>query len=166
MSNASGTMSRKEKSGAALVEMCSVRVGKTLFGVPITHILEIVGGAHPQPVPLAPRFVGGLVHYRGDVLTTVSLRHLLELPPLEGAQDILVLESGGGCFGLLVDSVGEVLTVSSADHEPNPSILDEKRRKLFAGAYKLKDSLLVMLDPERLDPIRLDTAQPAAALAA
>jgi purine-binding chemotaxis protein CheW len=163
MSNANGGLRGKEKTAAALVEMCSVRLGKTLFGVPIKHILEIVGGARPQPVPLAPSFVGGLVHYRGDVLTTVSLRHLLDMPPRDGAQDILVLESSGGCFGLLVDSVGEVLTVSTADHEPNPSILDERRRALFAGAYKLKDSLLVMLDPERLDPIQLDPAQAGAA---
>ena len=140
------------------VELCSVRVGKTMFGVPIGNILEIVGSARPQPVPLAPDYVGGLVHYRGDVLTTVSLRYLLGLPPLEGTQDILVLESAGGCFGLLVDSVGEVLTVSAADYEPNPSILDERRRALLAGAYKLKDSLLVMLDPERLDPLLLSQA--------
>jgi len=160
MSNVVNSIKRKEKT-ATLVEMCSVRVGQGLFGVPITHILEIVGSARPQPVPLAPSFVGGLVHYRGDVLTTVSLRHLLGMPPKDGTQDILVLESAGGCFGLLVDSVGEVLTVSSAEHEPNPSILDERRRALFAGAYKLKDSLLVMLDPERLDPIRLGGAQAA-----
>jgi purine-binding chemotaxis protein CheW len=166
MSSTGATLIRKDKTAAALVEICSVRLGKTLFGVPISHILEIVGGARPQPVPLAPGYVGGLVHYRGDVLTTVSLRHLLDLPPREGSQDILVLESLGGCFGLLVDSVGEVLTVSSAEHEPNPSILDERRRGLFAGAYKLKDSLLVMLDPERLDPIRLESMRPAAALAA
>src|ERR1035437_6542706 len=107
---------RKEKAAAALLEVCTVRLGSTTFGVPITHILEIVGAARPQPVPLAPIFVGGLVHYRGDVLTTVSLRQLLGLPPKEGRQDILVLESSGGCFGLLVDSVGEVLTVSSAAH--------------------------------------------------
>jgi purine-binding chemotaxis protein CheW len=151
----------KEKVSAALVEMCSVRVGQTLFGVPINHILEIVGSARPRPVPLAPAFVGGLVHYRGDVLTTVSVRQLLGLPPKDGPQDILVLESSGGCFGLLVDSVGEVLTVSSADHEANPSTLDERRRALFAGAYKLKDSLLVMLDPERLDPMRLAEVQTA-----
>jgi len=152
------TVAFDSKEQAALVEMCSVRLGQALFGVPITHILEIVGSAHPQPVPLAPVFVGGLVHNRGDVLTTVSLRQLLGMPPREGPQDILVLESAGGCFGLLVDSVGEVLTVSSADHEPNPSILDERRRDLFAGAYKLKDGLLVMLDPERLDPMRLSAA--------
>jgi purine-binding chemotaxis protein CheW len=69
-----------------------------------------------------------------------------------------VLESAGGCLGLLVDSVGEVLTVSLADHEPNPSVLDERRSALFAGAYKLKEGLLVMLDPERLDPLRLGGA--------
>jgi purine-binding chemotaxis protein CheW len=152
---------RKKKAAATLVEMCSVRVGQGLYGIPITHILEIVGNARPQPVPLAPGFVGGLVHYRGDVLTTVSLRQVLGLPAREGSQDILVLESAGGCFGLLVDSVGEVLTVSQADHEPNPSTLDERRRVLFAGAYKLKESLLVMLDPERLDPMRLSAGQAA-----
>jgi purine-binding chemotaxis protein CheW len=158
MSTGSGPLQPKKKP-AALVEMCSVRLGQALFGVPIRHIIEIVGSARPQPVPLAPGFVGGLVHYRGDVLTTVSLRRLLGLPPEEGPQDILVLESAGGCFGLLVDSVGEVLTVSSADHEPNPSILDDSQKALFDGAYKLKDSLLVMLNPERLDPMLLGGAR-------
>jgi purine-binding chemotaxis protein CheW len=159
--SAAAVRSNSKAKTASLVEMCSVRLGQTLFGVPISHILEIVGSARPQPVPLAPSFVGGLVHYRGDVLTTVSLRQLLGMPQREGPQDILVLESKGGCFGLLVDSVGEVLTVSSADYEPNPSILDERRRALFAGAYKLEDRLLVMLDPERLDPMRLSAAQAA-----
>ncbi|MGC1463285.1 MAG: chemotaxis protein CheW [Terracidiphilus sp.] len=154
------TVLHKKEKASAVMEVCSVRLAETWFGVPITHILEIVGTARPQPVPLAPAYVGGLVHYRGDVLTTVSLRQLLDLPPKEGAQAILVIDSSGGCFGLLVDAVGEVLTVSSSDHEPNPSILDRRRKTLFAGAYKLKDKLLVMLDPEQLDPLRLSQDQP------
>jgi purine-binding chemotaxis protein CheW len=161
MSTATVALHRKEKTAATLIEMCTVRLGSSMFGVPITHILEIVGAARPQPVPLAPIFVGGLIHYRGDVLTTVSLRQLLDLPPKEGRQDLLVMECAGGVFGLLVDSVSEVLTVSSADYEPNPSILDNRRKALFAGAYKLKDSLLVMLDPEQLDPMRLSAARAA-----
>ncbi|HWA93632.1 MAG TPA: chemotaxis protein CheW [Terracidiphilus sp.] len=150
-----------EPSTETSVELCSVRVDTGSFGVPIAHILEIVGNAQPQPVPLAPEFVGGLVHYRGDVLTTVSLRQLLGMPQLEEEQDILVLESSHGTFGLLVDSVGEVLTVPSSAHEPNPSTLDESCRELFAGTYKLKDGLLVMLNPEYLDPVRLGAAQAA-----
>jgi purine-binding chemotaxis protein CheW len=156
--SAGGNGAHRRQKNEALVEVCSVRVGKSIFGIPIQHILEIVGSTRPRPIPLAPGFVGGLVHYRGDVLTTVSLRSLLELPALECTQDILVLESATGCFGLLVDAVGEVLTVAAVDYEPNPSTLDERRRALLAGAYKLKDSPLVMLDPERLDPARLGEA--------
>jgi purine-binding chemotaxis protein CheW len=84
---------------------------------------------------------------------------LLRMPPLDGPEDILVIETSGGCFGLLVDSVVEVLTVSAADFEPNPSTLDDSRKNLFSGAYKLKNKLLVLLDPERLDPMRLGAAQ-------
>ena len=160
MSRAANSRAGNERD-AAVVEVCSVRVDSTLFGMPISHILEIVGSTRPQPVPLAPACVGGLVHYRGDVLTTVSLRQLLGLPPKDGKQDILVLESEGSCFGLLVDSVGEVLTVSAAEYEPNPSILDESRRTLFAGAYKLRNGLMVLLEPDRLDPVRLAAGQSA-----
>jgi purine-binding chemotaxis protein CheW len=161
MSTTTAALHRRKKAAVTQVEVCTLLLGTSMYGLPITHILEIVGAARPQPVPLAPNFVGGLVHYRGDVLTTVSLRQLLDLPPKEGRQDLLVLENASGIFGLLVDSVSEVLTLSSAEHEPNPSILGERRRALFAGAYKLKDSLLVMLDPEQLDPMRLSAAQAA-----
>ncbi len=155
ITTAKKTESGKAKAAAALVEMCSVRVHGRLFGIPIRNVIEILGGARPQPVPLAPPFIGGLVHYRGDVLTAVSLRNLLGLPPLDGPQDILVVECEGGNFGLLVDSVGEVLTVDAAAFEPSPSIVDEQRRTLFAGAYKLKNALIVMLEPEQLEPMRL-----------
>ena len=158
MSTQTAAFRRAGESASSLIELCSVRVGETLYGMPIGYIVEILGSVRPQPVPLAPDFVGGLVHYRGDVLTTVSLRRLFGLSHAEGPQDILVLESAGGCFGLLVDSVGEVLTVRAVDFEPNPSTLNESRADLFAGAYKLQGSLLVLLNPERFDPIRLDAA--------
>lgn len=155
MSTRANPFRRTEELVSSLIELCSVRVGETLYVMPISYVVEILGSIRPQPVPLAPGFVGGLVHYRGEVLTTVSLRQLFGLSRAAGSQDILVLESPAGCFGLLVDSVGEVLTVRAEDFEPNPSTLSESRADLFAGAYKLKDSLLVLLNPEHLDPIRL-----------
>jgi purine-binding chemotaxis protein CheW len=81
------------------------------------------------------------------------------MPSVEEPQDIIVMESAGGCFGVLVDAVGEVLNLSVADYEPNPSTLDARRRTLFAGTYKLQGRLLIMLDPEQLDPLRLSGAR-------
>ena len=137
------------------IEMCSVRVGQTLYGIPVTRILEILGKPAKQPVPLAPSYIGGLVHYRGEVLTTISLRKLLDMPAHHAIEDILVFEGTDGYFGLLVDEVGEVLTVLPAEFEGNPSTLDDRRKALFAGTYKLSGALLVMLDPDRLDPVCL-----------
>ena len=114
-----------------------------------------------QPVPLAPGYIGGLVHYRGEVLTAISLRRLLEMPAHDGGEDILVFEGTDGYFGLLVDEVGEVMTVLPTDFEGNPSTLDDRRKALFAGTYKLSSALLVMLDPERLDPVCLAETAPA-----
>jgi len=143
------------------IEMCSVRVGQTLYGIPVMRILEILGKPAKQPVPLAPGYIGGLVHYRGEVLTAVSLRRLLDMPAHDGTEDILVFEGADGYFGLLVDEVGEVMTVLTTDFEGNPSTLDDRRKALFAGTYKLSDALLVMLDPERLDPVYLAETAPA-----
>jgi purine-binding chemotaxis protein CheW len=143
------------------IEMCSVRVGSTLYGIPVTSIVEILGKPTKQRVPLAPGYIGGLVHYRGEVLTTVSLRSLLRMPPHDAAEDILVFEGADGYFGLLVDEVSEVITVLPADFEGTPSTLDNRRKALFAGTYKLSNALLVMLDPERLDPVHLAEAAAA-----
>jgi purine-binding chemotaxis protein CheW len=141
------------------IEMCSVRVGDTLFGLPITRILEILDKPATRPVPLAPAHIGGLVHYRGEILTAVSLRSLLGLPGHPQTPDMLVFEGRDGYFGLLVDAVGEVLTVLPQEFEPSPSILDDRKRALFAGTYKLSNSLLVVLDPARLDPVLLSQTQ-------
>ena len=153
---ADGIRSRRKDAAAETVEVCSIRLGDGLYGLPISHILEIVGDTKPQSVPLAPAFVGGLVHYRGEVLTTVCARQLLGMPLLEDkVPDLLVVESANGCFGLIVDSVREVLTVSQEDFEPNPSTIMERSKAFFAGTYKLKDKLMVMLDPVRIHPMEL-----------
>jgi purine-binding chemotaxis protein CheW len=61
------------------MEVCVVRAGALFAGVPIAYIAEIVGAVRPQPLPHAPWFVGGLVLYRGEVLTAVDLGRLLDL---------------------------------------------------------------------------------------
>ena len=150
------------KAAAAIdqeIEMCSVLVGETLFGVPIMRILEILDAPATRPVPLASAHIGGLVHYRGEILTAVSLRSLLGLAPHTAPPDLLVFEGRDGYFGLLVDAVGEVLTVTPETFEPNPSTLEDSRKALFAGTYKLEDGLLVMLDPARFDPLQLSQVQ-------
>lgn len=146
---------RVQSERRAGLEVCSVWAGGRQFGVPIRHVIEILGRQVTRPVPLAPDFIGGLVHYRGEVLTTVSLRRLLNMPAQDGTEDILVFEGASGYYGLLVDAVGEVLTAEEESLEGNPATLGDREQQLFTGTCRLGSGLMVMLDPERLDPERL-----------
>ena len=139
------------------VSLCTFYAGNTIFGIDTRKICEVLGGCDLHCVPMAPVFIGGVVPYRGDVLTTVSFRALLGLDEQVDKSAVLVLEDEevGERFGLLVDAVGGVVTLSGDLLEANPCTLEPRERWLFDGAYKLRTGLMVRLDPLRLRPSRL-----------
>ena len=146
-----------EDAGETMRSLCSLMAGGRSFGIDTCGIREVLGKRGLQRVPLAPAWIGGVLPYRGEVLTTVSFRALLGLPPLQEQGVVLVLDGNAeeDRFGLEVDSVGGVVMVSDAMLAPNPSTLEERGKLLFDGAYRLAEGLLVRLDPERLRPGRL-----------
>ena len=62
----------------------------------------------------------------------------------------VVAENDGELYSLMVDSVGEVLALSTADYERNPPTLDPKFRAFSDGIFRLDEQLLVVLDVNRL----------------
>ena len=50
----------------------------------------------------------------------------------------------------MIDRVGDVLNLPAADFEKNPSTLDPQWRNVCQGIYRLKETLLVVLDVPRL----------------
>ena len=61
----------------------------------------------------------------------------------------------GETFALLVNAVADVVEVEAEHWEPNPPTLDERRKALFSGLYRMETSHLVKLEAERLQPSRL-----------
>jgi CheW-like domain len=74
------------------LSLCSFYAGGEWFGIDTKEICEVLGERELQSVPLAPSFIAGVVSYRGEVLTTVDLRALLEAGEREGRSNVLVLE--------------------------------------------------------------------------
>jgi purine-binding chemotaxis protein CheW len=128
-----------------------------LYGIDTRQIREVLGAITPQRVPLAPDYIAGMVPYRGEILTTVSLRMLLGLERRAGASCALVLddEDNKERLGLMVDRVGGVVTLTRNALEPNPSTLDARSMALFDGAYRIPSGLMIRLDASRLRPSQL-----------
>ena len=143
---------------AESTSLCSMFAGEETFGIDTGKIREVLGKRELERVPMAPAFVAGVVPYRGDVLTTVNFRALVGLPENAETGCVLVLDDDSGGqerFGLMVDSVGGVVTVQRKMLEANPCTLDAKCKWLFDGAYKMEGGLLIQLDPQKLRPSRL-----------
>lgn len=140
----------------------TVTVGEALFGLPIGRVHDVFRPTSLAAVPLAPPEVVGLLNLRGRVVTAVSLRSRLGLPPGDGAPGMaLGLEQGGETFGLLVDGVGEVLRPEWATFEAVPPNLDLRWKGLASGVHRLDGRLLVILDVDAL----LAFGEPAARVA-
>jgi purine-binding chemotaxis protein CheW len=60
------------------------------------------------------------------------------------------VEANGESYGLLVDSVGEVLKIDDDAFEANPVNLDAQLAALSAGVYRLEGSLLLVLDLDKV----------------
>ena len=60
------------------------------------------------------------------------------------------IELKGESYGLLIDSVGEVMKLADGTREPNPVNLDARLARVSAGVHRLEGQLLVILDVDRV----------------
>ena len=134
------------------------------FGIPVLGVQEVLGPQNIARVPLAPGEVAGSLNLRGRIATAIELRKKLDLPAREEGQSemSIVVDRKGELYSLVIDSVGEVFTVSRSEFERNPPTLEPAVREISQGIYRLEDKLLVVLDVERLLDQEQDTMQTAA----
>ncbi|MCP8940932.1 chemotaxis protein CheW [Alsobacter sp. SYSU M60028] len=141
--------STREPGGerVAVTDYVTVFVDGQLFGLPIASVQDVFMRGQMTPVPGAPPEILGLINLRGRVLTALSLRRLLGLAdPLAQGAMVVGVEHGGESFGLLVDRVGEVLSLPVSDRRANPGNLDPAWARFARGIYWLPEGLLVVLD--------------------
>jgi purine-binding chemotaxis protein CheW len=56
----------------------------------------------------------------------------------------------GESYGLLIDTIGEVLRLAESSREENPVNLDPRMAKLAGGVHRLDGQLMVVLDVDRV----------------
>jgi purine-binding chemotaxis protein CheW len=134
-----------------------------IFGLPIERVQEVFRPARITRVPLAGAQIAGVLNLRGRIVTAIDMRSRLDLQARdEGRSPMAIgIELGTESFGLLVDSLGEVLKLPDGERESNPVNLDRKLARVSAGVYRLDGQLLVILDIDRVLDLGLEAAAAA-----
>jgi purine-binding chemotaxis protein CheW len=122
------------------------------YGVPINQVQEIIRVGDVTAVPNSPPFMEGVINLRGRVLPVMNIRRKLQLPAGDITKNsrIIVTEINGKLVGVLVDSVSHVLKVPPELIESAPEEVLEVDTDYITGVSKIKESLVIMLDLEKL----------------
>jgi purine-binding chemotaxis protein CheW len=137
---------------SAACEFVTAVIAGQMFGIPVLQVQDVLGPQRITKIPLAPPRVAGALNLRGRIVTAIEARSRLglEIDTDRSASMSIVSEHKGELYSLLVDSVGEVMALSRADIQVNPSTLDQRWRNISTGIVKLDGSLMVIMDIARL----------------
>ncbi len=148
-------------AGETMTEYVTVVLGGQLFGLPISRVQDVFMPERVTRVPLAQPEIAGVLNLRGRIVTAIDMRCRLGLSRRDETRPPMAvgIECKGESYGLLIDSVGEVLKLDDNTREPNPVNLDTGLAQISAGVHRLDKQLLVILDVDRV----LDTGHEAMA---
>lgn len=131
----------------------TIRLGGQMFGLPIEKVQDVFIPDNFTPVPLAREQIAGVLNLRGRIVTMIDLARILGLSAVNetnAERPAAGVLHANESYGLLTDSVGEVVTLADREMEPNPINLDESWSDVSLGTFKLENELLVVLNVEAL----------------
>lgn len=133
-------------------EYVTAMIGGQLFGLPIARVQDVFMPERMTPVPLASSDIAGILNLRGRIVTVIDMRCRLGLSQqqTEQAPMAIGIECRGESYGLLIDEIGEVMTLPDSMRENNPANLDARLTQVSAGVIRLDSQLLVILEIDRV----------------
>jgi len=131
------------------------------YGISIIKVQEIKGWMNVTTLPNTPNYIKGVLNLRGTIIPVIDLRLRFNLNEAEydSFTVIMVVNVAGKLAGLVVDSVSDVVNVSSEERCATPEFDGQINRQYIEGMAQIDGKLLVLLDVDKLaSPETLATA--------
>lgn len=123
-----------------------------MCGIPVLEVHDVLSKQLITKIPRSPEAVAGVLNLRGKIVTAIDLRKRLGLKDREdgGEEMNIVVEYQNEPYSLIIDKVGDVLSLSEDAYEKNPVTLELRWQEVSNGIFRLEEELLVILDIEKL----------------
>ncbi len=127
-------------------------LGRSFYGIPIEKVSEIIKIEEIAMLPKAPYYIEGIINLRGNVVPVIDLRKRFNMESIERTKKnkIIVVLIGKRLFGIIVDSVHEVLTLSRENIEPSLPTASGIKADFIESIGKNEDKLIIILDITRI----------------
>jgi purine-binding chemotaxis protein CheW len=135
-------------SEAAPQQLVVFSLGSEEYALPIGTVHEIIRYAEPRALASELPWIRGVIGLRGKIIPIFDLASRMGLATAESAEPgkIVIVSTGAGQVGVIVDDVEEVLTVEASQLEDVPTA----NRDSIEAIAKIGDRLVVLLNAEGL----------------
>lgn len=133
-------------------EFVTMTIGNQLFGISVMAVQDVLRKQRIARIPLTPKVIAGSLNLRGRIVTAIDMRVRLGMEPFADFTTAMnvVVEYKSEMYSLIVDSVGEVMSLPLNKFEKVPGNLSESWRGISSGVFKLDQKLLVILDVQSI----------------
>lgn len=118
------------------------------FCVETVYIQEIIKMVEYVSLPNLPEFIKGVANLRGRIVPLMDLRQKLNLSPKQDTYNsrVIVLAVKNVTFGIIVDSVSEVIRIADSSIEDALSFTSNVAPEYLKGLAKIDGRILILLD--------------------
>jgi purine-binding chemotaxis protein CheW len=127
-------------------------IGNEAYGIEIKYVTEIIGIQSITEMPEMPSYVKGIINLRGRIIPLIDVRLRFGKEPrdYDDRTCVIVVGVGGFSYGLIVDSVFEVLSIPDEETTPLPEINMASGNKFVKLIGKTTAGIVLIVDCERL----------------
>ncbi|MBD2128535.1 chemotaxis protein CheW [Microcoleus sp. ZQ-A2] len=135
-----------------LIPLAVIGFGNEYFGLDLELVREFTGISNLTPIPGCPNHIVGNMNLRGEIVTLVDIRKVLNLPaaPIRMDSQAVVVQVDDIVAGLPVDQVLEMVYLNSDDIAPSPNVLSDLGELYIRGAASFQEKTLKVLDLTKL----------------
>lgn len=122
------------------------------FGIEIIHVMEIIGVQPITKMPKMPHYIKGIVNLRGRIIPLLDVGLRFNKPQIiyNDRTCIIVIDLEGILFGLIVDKVSDVLSISKEDIIKNPEFQSNGRQGYIKSIGKIGEQVILLIDCKKL----------------
>lgn len=119
-----------------------------IYAVSSMDVLQLIEMPFITPIPEMPDYIRGILHLRGENIPVIDLGLRLQQHSVEKSKSakIVVLSTQDGDLGLIVESIGEMIDLTSADISTIPKIADSTGKHIISSVALHNNRLVPILD--------------------
>ena len=126
-------------------------INNELYGIDILKVQEILNFIQPTPIPNCPDYLKGIINLRGTIILVIDLRARFHFDsPMDPNNCVIVVVAiGNKKYGLVVDSVSDVLTINEENIQEDIDIHSGIDNRYIMGLVKANEQMIILVNIDK-----------------